>query len=216
MSASARALKEILTAKPVTKVAKEADKVAEAPTEMDLFEKMLEASIERTKKDHDARVQQYVEEIVPPPRKSVEREPSPLVELFHTIEEGENFKKVGIDQYNYVDMDKTPEGYKISMTEFSDRAYRGKGLAVELYAKLADEALAEGKYLMSDSLVSAHAQKVWEALERRGYILERNPYAKKYDITEGILEGEEPALKTRDHTSVYKIVGKQTEPVADE
>nr|WP_312294694.1 hypothetical protein [Brevundimonas diminuta] len=56
-------------------------------------------------------------------------------------------------------------------------AARGKGLGVEMYERALREAADRGVMLASDSEVSADAQRVWAALERRGYAVQRHPGA---------------------------------------
>lgn len=54
-----------------------------------------------------------------------------------------------------------------------DAAARGKGYAVKAYQDLADYALSTGRELWSDRSVSPEAMRVYDALERRGYKVER-------------------------------------------
>lgn len=55
---------------------------------------------------------------------------------------------------------------------------RGQGLGIEAYEHWIRYALDAGKQFVSDQEVSPAAQRVYEALERRGYTIERNPKAK--------------------------------------
>lgn len=50
---------------------------------------------------------------------------------------------------------------------------RGKGLGIAAYARIADYALAAGKQFVSDGEVSPDAARMYQALERRGYRVER-------------------------------------------
>lgn len=52
---------------------------------------------------------------------------------------------------------------------------QGKGLGVGAYQKIADYALAKGKEIWSDRAVTTQAQALYDAMERRGYTVERNP-----------------------------------------
>lgn len=54
---------------------------------------------------------------------------------------------------------------------------RGKGKGVESYAALADWATTLGKPLVSDSVVSEDAARVYDALKRRGYDVVKSPNA---------------------------------------
>ena len=68
---------------------------------------------------------------------------------------------------------KTPDGLKINFAEVEEAA-RGKGDGLKLYQALVDPILEKGKTVSSDSTVEALAVRVYEALERRGYKIERN------------------------------------------
>lgn len=52
---------------------------------------------------------------------------------------------------------------------------RGTGAGVAMYQKLVDDAHAKGVEVWSDTMVSPDAVRVYEALERRGYRVKRNP-----------------------------------------
>jgi len=54
---------------------------------------------------------------------------------------------------------------------------QGKGAARQAYEQLANYAIAQGKILHSDSAVSESASRVYDALARRGYTVEKNPAA---------------------------------------
>ena len=68
--------------------------------------------------------------------------------------------------------------------------YRGFGLGVRMYAKLADYAHSRGIPLKSDNIVSQFATRIYEALSRRGYTVTKNPAA----YLEG--EGEQAVWRT--------------------
>lgn len=52
--------------------------------------------------------------------------------------------------------------------------YRGMGLGLQIYTQLIEEALAQGKAFSSDpSEISPDAERVWAALERRGYTIQK-------------------------------------------
>ena len=65
---------------------------------------------------------------------------------------------------------------KIEKSELRPEA-RGAGLGVAMYERAAQEAASSGKALASDFEVSVKAMRVWEALQKRGYAVERNPAA---------------------------------------
>ncbi|HBI19753.1 MAG TPA: hypothetical protein DDY79_10690, partial [Brevundimonas sp.] len=65
---------------------------------------------------------------------------------------------------------------RIERSELSPGA-RGQGLGVAMYERAAKAASDQGLKLASDWEVSADAQRVWSALERRGYDIQRNPNA---------------------------------------
>lgn len=54
-------------------------------------------------------------------------------------------------------------------------APKGEGHGLALYQALADEALKHGHVFRSNNGVSTEAARVYEALQRRGYAVERNP-----------------------------------------
>jgi hypothetical protein len=63
-----------------------------------------------------------------------------------------------------------------------EAAERGQGYGLKAYQELADHTLAQGKTLRSDVEVTLDAARMYEALERRGYKIERNPNAKIEDV----------------------------------
>jgi GNAT superfamily N-acetyltransferase len=72
--------------------------------------------------------------------------------------------------------DQPRKGLQVNWSEVADK-WQGTGLGVRIYAKLADYAHSKGMTLFSDSQVSADAQRIYEALRRRGYQVEQNPKA---------------------------------------
>jgi hypothetical protein len=62
---------------------------------------------------------------------------------------------------------------RILGSQIPDEVNRGKGSAVNAYQELADYALSTGRQLWSDRTVSPDAARIYEALERRGYKVER-------------------------------------------
>jgi len=71
-----------------------------------------------------------------------------------------------------------------------DADERGKGLGVDAYQKLADFALAQGKELWSDRTVEPEAQRIYEALKRRGYtVVEQDPNARPFDAQFKVTNG---------------------------
>lgn len=83
---------------------------------------------------------------------------------------------------------------------------RGKGLGLAMYERAAQEAAATGKALVSDWEVSADAARVWEALKKRGYDVERSPKASK------VGRGDKAYFTASDGASpVFEIKAKATE-----
>lgn len=157
--------------------------------------------------------------LIPPPRESVPKPVDLRVDNLRVIEEDKElgFRKVGYDEFNAIDINVTDDAHQIH-TAFllggsgseAKQGFKGKGLGIEMYMKAIDDALAEGKVFKSDTIVSSDAQRVWEALERRGYILERNPKAEQIlDMNHNLeletlhIPDEEPG------DAVFTIVGKQ-------
>ncbi|WP_312599292.1 hypothetical protein [Brevundimonas sp.] len=87
---------------------------------------------------------------------------------------------------------------KIEKSELRPEA-RGAGLGVAMYERAAQEAASSGKALLSDYEVSVKAARVWDALQKRGYAVERNPAAtlKADPYT--------PYYRTTDDSPVYTI-----------
>ncbi|HLT02929.1 MAG TPA: GNAT family N-acetyltransferase, partial [Geminicoccaceae bacterium] len=88
-----------------------------------------------------------------------------------------------------------PEGLQIRGVELS-ADMRGQGLGVEVYERLAERAFAAGKPLLSDDTeISQDAVRVWEALERRGYTIERGETAEGVPTFRAVAppEGVSPA-----------------------
>jgi len=63
----------------------------------------------------------------------------------------------------------TPQGMQIKAADLDVGVHSGLGYGMPLYEKLAKEASAAGKNLVSDSVVSQLAQNVYGGLSRRGY-----------------------------------------------
>lgn len=76
---------------------------------------------------------------------------------------------------------------------------QGKGEATAMMERLHEEAQARGLKLASDTSVSKDAQRVYEALERRGYTITRNP------AEESQAEGNEGGLVSKDGRPVYEV-----------
>lgn len=88
-----------------------------------------------------------------------------------------------------------------------DSDLQGKKFGLFLYDKLADEATKRNLTLVSDKAVSESAARVYEALEKRGYKVERNPTAFK-DISEKF-PGRFRWL-TNDNKPVFKVYPPET------
>jgi GNAT superfamily N-acetyltransferase len=72
-----------------------------------------------------------------------------------------------------------PDVMHVGWSELPESA-RGKGLGVQMYAALMDWALENGITLTSDEALSPAAGRVWEALAKRGYPIEKHPTARLY------------------------------------
>lgn len=73
-------------------------------------------------------------------------------------------------------------------------AQHGQGLGLAMYQRLIDDAHRAGYRVHSDSLVSQEAQRIYDALARRGYIVERHPSAQTSNpITGSLGTGENGA-----------------------
>lgn len=87
-----------------------------------------------------------------------------------------------------------------------DAESRGKGIGLAAYRYWVDKALSEGKEFRSDQEVSPDAQRIYDALERRGYTVIKNPKAEL---------DPEGKLHTRGW-GVFKITGGPQSPVPPE
>ena len=76
----------------------------------------------------------------------------------------------------------------------------GKGLGTNLYQRFVDEAAKRGRSVLSDKDVSENAVRVYEALARRGYKLERL----SQDITEDTVVGRK-MFYSQDGQSLFRI-----------
>jgi hypothetical protein len=93
---------------------------------------------------------------------------------------------------------KLPDGIKINYAEVEE-AFRGKGEGLKLYQRLIDSTLEKGQNVYSDFTVEAPAVKIYDALERRGYKIEKNIAG---TLDDGSVYG--PGATQ----SAFKIVGK--------
>lgn len=138
---------------------------------------------------------------IPAPRKSVERPPNPREDDIRIFAEGDDFRSYGPGDFSTVNVGITDDAYQISWSAMGPRD-RGQGLGVATYRRAADDALADGKLFKSDTTVSDEAQRVWEALERRGYVIERN---------DNVKIDEDGFMESTDGEAVFTIVGRQGE-----
>lgn len=77
---------------------------------------------------------------------------------------------------------------------------RGQGLGVRLYEGLLRDLFARGAVqVTSDTSVSADAQRVYQALRNRGYVVEQSPDA-VVDPETGALESDQPVFTVRPRT----------------
>lgn len=77
-----------------------------------------------------------------------------------------------------------------------DSGARGQGIGMAVYQQILDRAFREGKTLASDSEVTTDAARVYDAIERRGYTVKRNPAAKL---------GEDGKWRTPDESPVFEV-----------
>ena len=100
---------------------------------------------------------------------------------------------------------------RISFAEL-DPALRGRGLGVEMYAALIDEAHARGLRVVSDFTVETPAARVYEALRRSGFEVTRNEgggaLPPSADAPEGALYGKGAA------SPVFSVGPRADDPVA--
>lgn len=89
-------------------------------------------------------------------------------------------------------------------------AYRGQGEGIKLYTALVDDALAKGLRVFSDSTVEASAVRMYEALQRRGYEVNRLEGGSLEDGAAYGKGAKEPAFEV-----VSKSDAKQPQALAD-
>lgn len=90
----------------------------------------------------------------------------------------------------------TPENdFRINVAMLPEEA-QGKGLGTQLYEAALQAASKRGGTLLSDSSVSAPAQRVWDSLKRRGYDVVQNP--------EAVLDAR-GNLATSDESPVFRV-----------
>jgi GNAT superfamily N-acetyltransferase len=77
-----------------------------------------------------------------------------------------------------------------------DSGSRGQGIGMAVYQQILDRAFLEGKTLASDSEVTTDAARVYDAIERRGYTVKRNPAA---------VLGEDGKWRTPDESPVFEV-----------
>jgi GNAT superfamily N-acetyltransferase len=77
-----------------------------------------------------------------------------------------------------------------------DSGSRGQGIGMAVYQQILDRAFREGKTLASDSEVTTDAARVYDAIERRGYTVKRNPAA---------VLGEDGKWRTPDESPVFEV-----------
>lgn len=106
----------------------------------------------------------------------------------------------------YVSMLVQPNKNKAEiMSSQSPIEHRGEGVGLAMYQRLIDEAHKNGLDVHSDTVVSPSAQRIYEALQRRGYGIEMTPHTERQP--NGTLWGltEPTESPTREYTGVYKI-----------
>lgn len=97
----------------------------------------------------------------------------------------------------------TPKALTIRGIELEPDA-RGQDVGGDLYRRLADQAIEQGKVLASDSEVTVEAARSYDALERQGYTVKRNPVAKL---------SENGKWRTPDDSPVFEVTkGPEAQP----
>ncbi|MGH6820269.1 MAG: hypothetical protein ACREDU_05335, partial [Methylocella sp.] len=94
----------------------------------------------------------------------------------------------------------TAKTVRIDNVSIDETAELGKGYAVKAYSDVVDYALANGKTMVSDTEITKDAARVYEALGRRGYVVERNQHA-ALSTVDGVERWRAPG-------PVYKITDK--------
>lgn len=92
----------------------------------------------------------------------------------------------------------SPAG-SVQIVNSANNGARGKGHGTRAYRELADATLEDGGHLLSGSVVSEQAQRVWKRLEGLGYKVETNPAAEAFKTPNGM------ELGTRGQGPVYRI-----------
>ena len=92
-------------------------------------------------------------------------------------------------------------------------AEQGKGHGVRMYEAAAEVAAERGVSLESDVEVTPGAARVWEALGRRGYVVERNPDATLQDV-DGVEKwvASGPVFRVADPSARADVAPTQAEP----
>lgn len=112
-------------------------------------------------------------------------------------EDGVIYSMSAHDDTASVGAEKNADG-SYSITEsYVPEDERGMGLGVRLYERLLRAAFERGApFVTSDMSVSADAQRMYAALERRGYVVERNPNAYADPKADGAMfAGGEPVYR---------------------
>jgi hypothetical protein len=89
----------------------------------------------------------------------------------------------------------------VVQSEIKDKANQGKGLGIKAYTELADWAHSQGKALTSDSMVSTDAEKLYKAMEKRGYKVTMNPEHMRNPEGHLIAAKGEPVFKVEPPTT---------------
>lgn len=113
--------------------------------------------------------------------------------LQYKIKDAED-EKVG-----FINARDTGDAIKVVQSEIK-KERQGEKLGIKAYVELADWALAKGKYLASDSVVSGDAEKLYKSLEKRGYTVTKHPETRVNDEGQLLAPKGEP---------VFKVEGKK-------
>lgn len=89
--------------------------------------------------------------------------------------DGSAFVMVGDTNWGGVGGEQIGDTLRVTHSEIVNPADRGKGYGVAMYEKLIDYARQNGLKLTSDLTVEPPAARVYDALERRGYPVQRHP-----------------------------------------
>lgn len=141
---------------------------------------------------------------------STRRQRLPEVKVFRQTDMERSY---GWDDNNHLDVDVTEDAFEIA-TAGLEKQNRGLGIGVEMYQQAVEDALKSGKVFRSDNVVSAEAQNIWRALERRGYVVETNPRASESKLGTGTMKVD--PREAEGDTAVFVIRKKKGQTMEQE